>query len=132
LSLTRAILIVVWCLSMAAAHSVLAYILGYILPRNDSLPDNQRTFVLVAAAVSLVTAVLALCAVVYVKALWGVMVLGAVSGGMFLYAILQFALPFNVFVLALIIGQLLLSRFAIGLNAIDNPGKPRLNPSEEF
>ncbi|MFN3312458.1 MAG: hypothetical protein ACK46Q_03190 [Hyphomonas sp.] len=132
MSLTRAILIVVWCLSMAAAHSVLAYVLGYLLPRNDSLPDHQRTFVLVAAAVSLTTAVLALFAVVYVKALWGVMVLGAVSGGMFLYAILKYSLPFNVFVLVLIMGQLLLSRFAIGLNAIDNPGKPRLNPSEEF
>ena len=132
MSLTRAILIVVWCLSLASAHSVLAYVLGYFLPRNDSLPDHQRTFVLVAAAVSLATAALALLAVVYVKALWGVMVLAAVSGGMFLYAILEFALPFNVFVLVLLMGQLLLSRFAIGLNAIDNPGKPRLNPSEEF
>lgn len=132
MSLTRAILIVVWCLSMAAAHSVAAYVLGYLMPRNESLPEQQRTFLLIAAGVSVLTAILALAAIVYVKALWGVMGLGIVSGGLFVYALAEYSLPFTVIVPILIVAQLLLSRFAIGLNAIDNPGKPRLNPSEEF
>lgn len=132
MSLTRAILIVSWCLSLAAIHGFAAYLLGYLLPRSGAVPDQQRVFVMIVAGTSALTAVLALLAIVYVKALWGVMVLAAVSAALFVYGLFVYAAPFSLFTVAVLIGQFLFSRFAIGLNMIDNPGKPRINPSEEF
>lgn len=132
MSLTRAILIVSWCLSLATIHGVAAYLLGYFLPRHGGLPDQQRTYVMIVAGVSVLTAILALLSIVYVKALWGVMAMAAVSAGLLLYGMFEHAVPFNWFVGGVIVAQFLFSRFAIGLNVIDNPGKPRFNPSEEF
>ncbi|MFN7055544.1 hypothetical protein [Hyphomonas sp.] len=133
MSLTRAILIVSWCLSLAAIHAVAAYVLGYLMQRFTNGPSLPPAgYLMAGAAVSALTAVLAVLAIVYVKALWGVMLLGIISGGMYLYAYAVHAVPFSVFVPLVIAAQLLFSRFAIGLNAIDNPGKPRLHPSEEF
>jgi len=131
-SLTRAILIVSWCLSLATIHAVVAFILGYLMPRNGGIEEHQRVFVMIVAGASALSAVLALLAIVYVKALWGVMALSVVSAGLFLYGMIEYAVPFNLLVVGILIGQFLFSRFAIGLNAIDNPGKPRINPSEEF
>lgn len=132
MSLTRAILIVSWCLSLATIHAVVAFILGYLMPRNGGVEEHQRVFVMIVAGASALCAVLALLAIVYVKALWGVMALSVVSAGLFLYGMIEYAVPFNLLVVGILIGQFLFSRFAIGLNAIDNPGKPRINPSEEF
>ncbi|MFN4183583.1 MAG: hypothetical protein ACK4M6_02280 [Hyphomonas sp.] len=132
MSLTRAILIVSWCLSLATIHAVVAFILGYLMPRNGGIEEHQRAYVMIVAGASALSAVLALLAIVYVKALWGIMVLSLVSAGLFLYGMLEYAVPFNLLVLGVLAGQFLFSRFAIGLNAIDNPGKPRINPSEEF
>lgn len=132
MSLTRAILIVSWCLSLATIHAVVAVILGYLMPRNGGIEEHQRVYVMIVAGASALSAVLALLAIVYVKALWGVMALSFVSAGLFLYGMLEYAVPLNLLVLGVLAGQFLFSRFAIGLNAIDNPGKPRINPSEEF
>ena len=132
MSLTRAILIVSWCLSLATIHAVVAFILGYLMPRNGGIDEHQRVFMLVVAGASALSAILALLAIVYVKVLWGVMALSFVSAGLFLYGMLEYALPLNLAVIGVLIAQFLFSRFAIGLNAIDNPGKPRINPSEEF
>ncbi len=132
MSLTRAILIVSWCLSLAAIHAVVAFILGYLMPRNGGIEEHQRVFVMVVAGASALSAVLAMLAIVYVKALWGVMALSFISAGLYLYGMLEYAVPFNILVPGILIAQFLFSRFAIGLNAIDNPGKPRINPSEEF
>lgn len=132
MSLTRAILIVSWCLSLATIHGAVAAMLGYFLPRNGAIADHQRLYVMGVAAVSAISAILALLAIVYVKALWGVMAASFVSAGLFLYGMVEYALPFNLLVVGVLIAQFLFSRFAIGLNAIDNPGKPRINPSEEF
>ncbi|MFN3607488.1 MAG: hypothetical protein ACK4Y9_00340 [Hyphomonas sp.] len=132
MSLTRAILIVSWCLSLATIHAVVAFILGYLMPRNGGIDEHQRVYVMIVAAASALSAVLALLAIVYVKALWSVMALSFVSAGLFLYGMLEYAVPLNLLVLGVLAGQFLFSRFAIGLNAIDNPGKPRINPSEEF
>ena len=132
MSLTRAILIVSWCLSLAAIHAVVAFILGYLMPRNGGIEEHQRIFVMVVAGASALSAVLAMLAIVYVKALWGVMALSFISAGLYLYGMLEYAVPFIILVPGILIAQFLFSRFAIGLNAIDNPGKPRINPSEEF
>ncbi len=132
MSLTRAILIVSWCLSLATLHGVVAIALGYVMPRNGSVADNQRLYLMGIAAVSLLSAVLALVAIFYVKALWGVIALAVASAALFFYGMFEYAVPFNLLVVGALIAQLLFSRFAIGLNAIDNPGKPRFNPSEEF
>lgn len=133
MSLTRAILIVSWCLSLATIHAVVAFILGYLMPRsNGGIEEHQRVFMLVVAGASALSAILALVAIVYVKALWGVMALSFVSAGLFLYGMYEYALPLNLAVIGVLVAQFLFSRFAIGLNAIDNPGKPRINPSEEF
>lgn len=132
MSLTRAILIVSWCLSLATIHAGAAWFLGYFLPRSGDVPEPQRLFFLIVAGTSAFTAILALLAIVYVKALWGVMALAAVSAALFVYGLFVYALPFSLFTVAVLIGQFLFSRFAIGLNLIDNPGKPRINPSEEF
>ena len=132
MSLTRAILIVSWCLSLATIHTVVAFILGYLLPRNGGVEEHQRVFVMIVAGASALSAILALLAIVYVKALWGVMALSFISAGLFLFGTLEYAVPFNILVIGILIAQFLFSRFAIGLNAIDNPGKPRINPSEEF
>lgn len=132
MSLTRAILIVSWCLSLATLHGVVAIALGYVMPRNGGVVESQRLYVMAVAGASLISAVLALIAIFYVKALWGVMVLAIVSAGLFFYGMIEYALPFNLLVLGALVAQFMFSRFAIGLNAIDNPGKPRINPSEEF
>ncbi|ABI77094.1 putative membrane protein [Hyphomonas neptunium ATCC 15444] len=132
MSLTRAILIVSWCLSLATIHAVVAFILGYLMPRNGGIAEHMRLYVMIVAGASALSAVLALLAIIYVKALWGVMALSFISAGLFLYGMLEYAVPLNLLVIGVLIGQFLFSRFAIGLNAIDNPGKPRINPSEEF
>ena len=132
MSLTRAILIVTWCLSLATLHGVVAIALGYVMPRNGGGADNQRLYVMGVAAVSLLSALLALIAIFYVKALWGVMALSVASAALFFYGMLEYALPLNLLVVGALIVQFVFSRFAIGLNAIDNPGKPRIHPSEEF
>lgn len=132
MSLTRAILIVFWCLSLATIHGAVAASLAYFLPRNGAVEENQRVYVMIAAGASLLTAVLALVAIVYVKALWAIMAMSFVSAGLFLFGIVSYDLPLNLLVVGVLIAQFLFSRFAIGLNAIDNPGKPRIHPSEEF
>ncbi|MBY9067555.1 hypothetical protein K1X12_11645 [Hyphomonas sp. WL0036] len=132
MSLTRAILIVSWCLSLATIHGAVAAVLTYFLPRNGGVEENQRVYVMIAAGASLLTAVLALVAIVYVKALWAIMVMSFVSAAVFLFGMVSYAVPFNLLVVGVLIAQFLFSRFAIGLNAIDNPGKPRIHPSEEF
>jgi len=131
-SLTRAILIVSWCLSLATIHTVVAFILGYLMPRNGGVPDHQRLYVYTVAGISVLTAILALLAIVYVKTLWGVMGLAVISAGLLAYGMFEYALPFNLIAVGILVAQFLFSRFAIGLNTIDNPGKPRINPSEEF
>lgn len=132
MSLTRALLIVTWCLSLATIHGAVAFVLGYLMPRNGGVPDHQRLFFAALAIVSVLTAVMALASIAYVKALWGVVALSLVSGAVFLYGLMEYAIPFNLLVVGVLVAQFVLSRFAMGLNAIDNPGKPRFNPSEEF
>lgn len=132
MSLTRALLIVTWCLSLATIHGAVAFVLGYLMPRNGAVPDHQRLFFVALALVSVLTAVAALASIVYVKGLWGVIMLSLVSGAGFLYGMVEYAIPFNLLVVGVLVAQFVLSRFAMGLNAIDNPGKPRFNPSEEF
>lgn len=132
MSLTRAFLIVSWCLSLATIQMIAAYVLGYFMPRNGGVADHQRTYFFVVAGISLLTAILALAAILYVKALWAVMALALISGMTFLYGMFEYALPFSFLVTGGLVLQFMFSRFAIGLNTIDNPGKPRFNPSEEF
>lgn len=111
---------------------MVAVVLGYFMPRNGAVPDQQRLFVMIMAAVSVLTAVVALVSVVYVKGLWAVMGLGLISAAGFIYGMVVHSVQFNLLVAGILLAQLVLSSFAMGLNAIDNPGKPRLNPSEEF
>ena len=132
MSLTRAILIVSWCLVLATVHGMMAALLGYFLPRSTSMAEAHRIYFMILASVSAVSAVLALAAIIYVEALWGMIAITFCSAALFLYGVLVDALPFSFLVCGLLLCQIVFSRFAIGLNAVDKSARLRINPSEEF
>ncbi len=132
MSFLRAILIVGWCLTVAVVHVVAAYWAIWVLPFQPGLLALPKLYFQAVAVVSLMTALMALLAILYVKAMWVVMGLAVLSAGLAISGASMAGVPHSALLIILLGAQLVLSRGIIHINAMDNPGQIVPDPAKEF